>query len=465
MKNFIILLLGVMMLLGITACSTAPQAANGVPDQPRLVLQLDADGPLSAAMADYLERGLEQAQQDQAEAIVLVLNTPGGAIDLMNRMVQDIRNSPVPVIVYVAPPGSMAASAGTVITLAGHANAMAPDTVIGAASPVDITGEDIPTTEEQKLKETLRATVRSLAERRPAEAIRLAEDTIDLASAVSATEALQVGLVDFIAVDVSDLLEQADGFTVNVQGSPQQLQTAGAQVEVVPQTLIDVVLNFLTNPNFVFLLLNVGILAILIEISAPGGWLAGFIGVVCLALAIYGLGVLPVNWFGLVFIVIAVALFVLDIKAPTHGALTAAGIGAFIAGGLILFNGVRAPDFQPISVPLVVITGLASGGLFAVILAFAIRAQSIPIRAGLEALVGQTGTVRNELNPRGQVQVAGELWTAEAGPEAAPLPRGTRVLVTAVDGLRLRVTPTEDQASGAGETPPKAESKNSTSRA
>jgi membrane-bound serine protease (ClpP class) len=460
-----ICLISISVMLGLVGCSPAPLAdGSAAPGDPAQIVQLEADGPLSAAMADYLERGLKQAQQDQAEAVILMLNTPGGAVDLMNRMVQDIRNSPVPVIVYVAPRGAMAASAGTVITLAGHAAAMAPDTVIGAASPVDISGQDIPTTEEQKLKETLQATVRSLAERRPSTAVSLAEETIETARAVSASEALQVGLVDFIAADTADLLQQADGFEVVLSGQTRRLDTANAQIEVMPATLIDTLLNFLTNPNFVFLLLNVGILAILIEISAPGGWLAGFIGVVCLALAVYGLGVLPVNWFGLVFIVIAIALFVLDIKAPTHGALTAAGVGAFIAGALILFNSVRAPEFQPISIPLVVISALASGGMFAAILSFALRAQRTPVRAGMEALVNQVGTVKSALDPRGQVQVAGELWTAEVSPEEAPLARGARVRVIAVDGLRLRVTRTDDQALEAGDLTPKAESKNSTSR-
>jgi membrane-bound serine protease (ClpP class) len=430
---FLFLLVAVWLVGGCTA-----DAASETPETVKVLL-LETSGPINSAMADYLGRGLDQAVEEGAEAVVFMLNTPGGAVSTMTDMVQRIRSSSVPVIVYVAPQGGMAGSAGTVITLAGHAAAMAPETAIGAASPVDLQGGDIPETALRKEIEMLRATVRTLAENRPAPAVQLAEETIEVARAVSASEALAIGLVDFIAVDVDDLLAQADGFEVMVRGESQALNTAEAQVEAVPETTIDLLLGFLTNPNIVFILLNVGVLAVLLEISNPGGWLAGFIGVICLALAVYGLGVLPVNWFGLVFIVLAFALFILELKTPVHGALTAAGIGAFIAGALILFNTVRAPEFQPVSIPLVVVSGIATGLLFAAILGFALRAQRIPVQTGQESFVGQTGIVREELNPRGQVQILGELWTAELLPGEATAQRGERVVVIEVDGLRLRV--------------------------
>lgn len=435
-KHFYLFLVYLMAAWVISGCVGSSASETGDPNK---VLLLETSGPISSAMADYLGRGLDQAVEDKAEAVIFMLNTPGGAVSTMNDMVQRIRNSSVPVIVYVAPQGGMAASAGTVITLAGHLSAMAPETAIGAASPVDLQGGDIPETALRKEIEMLRATVRTLAENRPAAAVQLAENTIINARAVSASEALAIGLVDIMAEDVDDLLEQANGHEVQVKGETHLLETSGVEVETVPETFIDLLLNILTNPNIVFILLNIGVLAVLLEISNPGGWLAGFIGVICLALAVYGLGLLPVNWFGLVFILLAFALFILELKTPVHGALTAAGIGAFIAGALILFNSVRAPEFQPVSIPLIVISGVATGLMFTVILGIALRAQRTPIQTGHESFVGQTGIVRTELNPRGQVQIAGELWTAELLPGEEAARRGERVEVVEVDGLRLRV--------------------------
>ncbi|MDP3185252.1 MAG: ATP-dependent Clp protease proteolytic subunit, partial [Anaerolineales bacterium] len=310
-----------LTLTGLFLFALQPVRAQS---ESRLAIIQTIDGPITPATQEYLSRGIKVAHQRAAEVLIVQLNTPGGGIDAMNRMVQDMRASRVPIVVYVAPRGAWAGSAGTVITLAGHAAAMAPETAIGAASPVGSQGEDLPTTEQTKVTEILKATVRSLAARRGAEAIKLAEDTIEKARAVSADEALQVGLVDFIAADLPDLLKQLDGFNIETADGPRALQTAAATVEYLPMTLIEQLLLMLTNPNFVFLLLSIGVQAIFIELSSPGGWMAGFIGAVCLALAAYGLGVLPVNWFGLFFLVIAFVLFIADIKAPTHGALTLA---------------------------------------------------------------------------------------------------------------------------------------------
>jgi membrane-bound serine protease (ClpP class) len=195
----------------------------------------------------------------------------------------------------------------------------------------------------------------------------------------------------------------------------------------------------LTDPNIAFLLLAIGIQAILIEISSPGGWVAGFIGVVCLALATYGMGVLPVNWFGLIFLLTAFVLFILDIKAPTHGALTAAGVGSFIIGALVLFNSPGTPQFQRVSIPLVIIVSLLLGAMFAVILAIALRAQRAPILMGSESLSMKTGTVRDWAGLSGQVQLGSELWSAESAQGSDHIRKGDTVEVVQVEGLRLKV--------------------------
>jgi membrane-bound serine protease (ClpP class) len=404
-----------------------------------VVIVLTADGPLTPAMQEYLARGLRVAEQQGAELLVFELNTPGGSITLMSEMVKAIRASTIPVVVYISPRGGMAASAGTVITLAGHAAAMAPETAIGAASPVSAEGEDLGQTMEAKEKEILKAQVRALAQNRGDAAIKLAEETIQSAKAVSVGEAVQIGLVDFEAVNLDDLLTKLDGFRVEIRGSERTLHTAGAIVNEVPLSFIERFLDTLTDPNIVFLLIAIGVQAILIEISSPGGWVAGFIGVVCLALATYGLGIITVNWFGMIFMATAFVLFILDIKAPTHGALTMAGIASLIVGSLVLFNTSTTPSFQRVSVPLVVGTSIITGIIFFIIMLIAVRAQKSPVRTGQESLGGKVGVTRSPLNPSGSVQVGGELWSAMLVEGDETIPEGVRVEVVAVEGIRLLV--------------------------
>jgi membrane-bound serine protease (ClpP class) len=315
MRRFLFL---TSLLVQILLLAVSP--ARGAQEATPFVYALTYDGAVTPAMVEYMRRGIRYAERDGAEVLIFQLNTPGGSVTVMNDMVQSMRLSQVPVVVYVSPTGAMAASAGTIITLAGNASAMAPATIIGAASPIDAQGQDLTETAANKEKNALKATIDTLMEGRRPEAIQLAKDTVENATAVSATQALEIGLVDFIARDLNDLLRQLDGFTVNLQGEEVVLHTANADVRTVQPSFIEQILQILTNPNIVFLLITIGVQAILIEISSPGGWVAGFIGVVCLALATYGLGVLPVNWFGIVFLVTAFVLFLLDIKAPTHGA-------------------------------------------------------------------------------------------------------------------------------------------------
>ncbi|MEA1979322.1 MAG: ATP-dependent Clp protease proteolytic subunit, partial [Chloroflexota bacterium] len=226
------------------------------------VFLLEATGPLTPTMVEYLERGIEQAEREGGEALIFQIDTPGGSIDLMNRMVQAIRGSHIPVVVYVAPQGAIAGSAGTIITFAGHLAAMAPETAIGAASPVGMQGEDLGDTIEAKEKEILKATIRGLVAPRGEEAINLAEAMIDSAKAVSAQEALDAGLIDFIADDLEILLDQIDGQKVDANGE-RTLNTANAIVTEIRQNYIEQFLQVLTNPNIVFLLLSVGVQAIL----------------------------------------------------------------------------------------------------------------------------------------------------------------------------------------------------------
>lgn len=412
-------------------------------------IQVSADGPLALVLTiedaitpasqEYLSRGLQAADRQNAEVVILQLNTPGGGLDPMQKMVEDIRASRIPVVVYVTPRGGWAASAGAIITLAGHAAAMAPETAIGAASPVSGEGQDLTETMEAKAMEGMSALVRSLTTSRPPEAQALAVSMITKAKAVSAEEALDIGLIDLIASDLDDLLAQLDGITLETVSGPRALHTSNASAVTFPMTLIEELLSMLVNPNIVFILLSIGVQAIIIELSSPGGWVAGFFGVIFLALAAYGLGVLPVNWFGLVFIITAFVLFILDIKAATHGGLTAAGIGSFIAGALILFNSPGTPTFQRVSLPLVILVAIIIGLIFAFIVGFAIRAQRRPVTSGAEGLAGATGIARTKIDPTGQVQAAGELWSAEVESRKERIKKGERIEVVKVEGLKVIV--------------------------
>ncbi len=421
-------ILSLLALTGTAAQEDAP-----------IAMVLTFDGAVTPVMVQYMERGLRNAAARDAELLIFELNTPGGDINVTQDLVEVMRASELPIVVYVSPRGALAASAGTVITVAGHAAAMAPETAIGAASPVGGQGEDLGETISTKIKESLKATVRSLMEGRPPGAVALAEEAIEDARAASASEALESGLIDFIASDTDDLLRQLDGFDVETAAGQRTIRTAKAVTVPLPLSPLEQILVILTNPNIVFLLLTVGVQAILIELGSPGGWVPGFIGVVALALATYGLGVLPVNLFGLIFLGTAFVLFALEVKAPTKGALSLAGLASFVVGALVLFNSARTPGFPGVSIPLVIVTALFTASLIVLVLTFAIRAQSKPIRTGQESLVGLRGIARSELAPRGSVQVAGELWTAELAKGEQAIEKGTRIEVVSVEGVHLQV--------------------------
>lgn len=400
---------------------------------------LTADGPIMPPMLEYIKRGIESAEQRDAELVVIQLNTPGGSVETMLEIIAAIRASSVPVVVYVSPRNAIAGSAGAMITMSGHASAMAPETSIGASSPITSSGENLNSTADTKAKEIIKAAIRPFVTPRGEKALKLAESMIDEAKAVTASEALDAGLIDFVSTDINDLLQSLDGFTVQMEDGPRTLHTEGIIVQPLEISFIEQLLLMLVDPNISFLLLAIGVQAVLIELSSPGGWVAGFLGAVCLTLAAYGLGVLPVNWFGIIFLIIAFVLFVLDIKAPTHGALTTAGVASFIVGALVLFNSPGTPQFQRVSIPLVIGTGIFLGLVFFTIMLIALRAQHRPIQTGEESFVGKTGTAKMFEGEAGQVQVESELWSAEKAPDSGPIGKGDKIEVVEVQGLRLIV--------------------------
>jgi membrane-bound serine protease (ClpP class) len=425
-------LIFLVLMLGLA------QSVKAQASQP-LILLLKADGPIAPPMLEYIKRGIGSAEQRGAMALIIQLDTPGGDLRSLDDIIQAIRASSVPVVIYVAPDGAMAGSAGALVTMAGHVAAMAPEAVIGASSPVGSSGQDLSATEKAKASEIMKATIRPLVERRGAAASKLAQEMIDHAKAVSAAEALQAQLIDFISPNIDDLISKMDGFSVAMSTGSRTLETQGATAQPFDMSLIEQLLLILTDPNIVFILLAVGVLAVQVELTHPGAWVPGFIGITCLALAIYGMGLLPVNWFGFTFIITAFVLFLLDIKAPTHGALTAAGVASFIAGALVLFNSPGVPEFERVSVPLVVGVGISIGAMFAGILTYALRAQRRPLQTGAGTVVGRIGIAKSDIRLAGQVQVESELWTAEPAPGSAEIHKGDRVEVVDISGVRLRV--------------------------
>lgn len=408
------------------------------------VVVLEIAGPVTPAMVNYFERGIAAAEADGAAAVVIVLDTPGGQLDSTQKIAQLFHNAEVPVIVYVAPSGAQAASAGAIITIAAHASGMAPRTVIGAASPVDSGGEDINETMYRKVVEDMKAQVRGTAGRRGEEAVDLAEAMIEDARAVSAEEALDAGLIDAVATDLPALLNQLNGQEVALVNSTVTLQTADAAQTDLGMSFIEQLLLLLTNPFLIGVLLTIGVQAILIELSSPGGWVAGLIGILCLGLALYGIGQLPANWLGLGLIFLAFILFVFEVKTPTVGGLALAGTITLLAGILVLFNSPGSPDFARISLVGALTLTAFTGGIFLFVVTKVTSAQRKKPQTGKEGMIGQTGRVRKTFVPRpdgsltfiGSVLVMGELWRAEAD---AAIESGEKVRVAALDGFTLKV--------------------------
>lgn len=437
MRNSSILMLAVLLLLGLVLVAPAAVAQDSD------VVVLTVEGPVTPAMADYFQRGIARAEAENATAVVIELDTPGGLVDTTQEIIQLFRASSVPVIVYVTPTGAQAASAGALITIAGHASGMAPGTVIGAASPVGDGGAELDETIARKIKEDLKATTRNLTADRAAEATALAEEMIETARAVTAVEALDAGLIDAVAVDTADLLTQLDGLPVVVDGETRTLNTAVAAQQPFEMSFIERLLMLLVNPLIVGILLTIGVQAILIELSNPGGWVAGVIGVIAIGLALYGLGQMPVNWLGLGLIILAFVLFFMEIKATVHGALALTGTALLIAGLLVLFNAGGAPEMFRLSLPAALIMGGATALFFLFVVGKAVGAQRRQPATGAEGLIGQTGPARTNFASgddappySGMVLVAGELWQARA---EEPISNGRTVIVKSIDGMVLHV--------------------------
>ncbi|HEY3264604.1 MAG TPA: nodulation protein NfeD [Actinomycetota bacterium] len=407
------------------------------------VLELRLSGVVDPVIANYIEGGIDAANDAGDAAVLLTIDTPGGLDSSMRQIIQAILGSKVPVVCYVSPSGARAASAGTFIMMGCPVAAMAPGTNIGAAHPVGVAGA----IEEQKVTNDAAAYIASLARshRRNVEWARSA--VIDSVS-ISAEHALQIGVIDLIEPNTPALLEAIDGRVVDVAGgATATIDTAGATVETRSPGLGAQVLHALLSPNFAFIFFYLGIGLIVIEFLHPGLSVPGILGVVCLIAAFVTFGLLPVQIIGVVLLLASAASFLLELKHPGLGAASVVGVATLVLGGLTLFN----PDVPNARVSLWTILPVAGFLLlfFATIVNVALKARRLPRTDDRLRLVGETGIAERDLDPAGVVRVASEEWSARSA--AGPISRGTRIRVLKMDGLRLVVEPTGEQAPAAPE--------------
>lgn len=424
-----------LVVVALFSLSLPPAHAQAGPT----VDVLSAKGAVTPVLARYIERGIADAEANDAELLIIQLDTPGGSVAVMQDIVQAMIAADVPIAVYVAPEGAMAASAGTFVVLAADIAAMAPNTTIGAASPVGSQGEDLQQTEQAKATNALAAQIKGLAERRGDAAVAWAEKAVRSAEAATAQEALDLGVVDHVVSDVPGLLAAVDGTEVELDSRTVTLDTANAVTQELPMSLSEEFLHTITDPNIAYILLILGLNGLLFELASPGGFMAGIVGAISLVLGFYALGVLDVNYTGLGLIALAFVLFVLDIKAPTHGALTVGGIVAFVLGSLVLFD----TPFYHVSRSLIVSVSLITASFFAFAVGAAVRAQRRQPTTGMEGMVGVVGHARSDLDPAGTVFVYGERWTARTTDDFVKA--GAPVRVVGIDGFQLLVAPVETQ--------------------
>jgi len=394
------------------------------------------DGAIGPATASYISRSIDEARTQNVQCLVIQLNTPGGLLDSTQTIVQSFLGSTVPVVVYVAPTGATATSAGCFITVAASVAAMAPATTIGAAHPVTIGG--IPSGREEKTDDTMKkklenfsvSYIEAIAAKRHRN-VDWAKSAVKESASISAEKALELKVIDLIAVDLPDLLKQLNGRTVD--GKP--LKTAGAEVAEIKMSPSERVFQKLWRPEVMFVLMLIAIYGIIGELTTPGAILPGVVGAIALVLALYLAAILPVNVTGLVLIALALMLFIFDIYAPTHGVLTVGGVISFLIGSLMLFN--RADPLFRLSLNYIIPATLITAAFFIFVIGKGLRAQRLPVRVGAETLIGKTVTALTPIDlRRGRIFIEGEYWNAISD---TPIEQDQAVEIAAVQGLTLKV--------------------------
>ena len=396
---------------------------------------LSVDGTIVPVVNDYLDRGISQAEANESIACIIELNTPGGLLNTTEDIVQRILNAEVPIVVYVSPSGSWAASAGTFITIAAHVAVMAPGTSMGAAHPVTV-GEEMPEEVSKKVTEYSSAWIRSIAEMRGRD-VEQAELAVSESKSFTASEALAANLIDFQADDLESLIRQLNGRKVTLaSGREVIIDTSDHALGRNEMNPAERFLHVISDPNIAYILLSLATIGLITEISNPGLIFPGVVGGLCLFMAFYSLGVLNAYWAGLLLILLALGLFVAEVFTPTFGILTAGGLTSLVMGSLVLFSN-SSPAMQ-VNRGLIVVVTILIAACIAFIVGAVVRGQRRRIETGAEGLIGRVAIAKTALAPKGTVLVDGELWKAEA--DDGKIEPGEEVTITKVEGLKLSVT-------------------------
>jgi len=397
------------------------------------VLVITVNGVINPVTAEYITKGIKKASKNKSEALVIELDTPGGLDTSMRNIVKDIIGSDIPVIVFVAPSGARAASAGVFITLAAHIAVMAPGTNIGAAHPVSL-GEKMDKTMAEKVTNDAAAYIKSIAEKRGRN-IRWAENAVRKSISATETEALKERIIDLIEKDINSLLNDIDGRKVQTASGEKVLRTRDATVNREEMSLRLKILALISDPNVAYILMLLGFYGLFFELTNPGAIFPGVIGGICLILAFYSFQTLPVNYAGLLLIILAIILFILEVKIVSHGVLTIGGIISMIIGSLMLFE--SPGPFIKLSIYIILPAAIATALFFTLTISLALKAHRRRPITGTEGLIGEEGIAGSEITmDGGTALIHGEIWQAYAD---ETINKGDKVVVESMKGLKIKV--------------------------
>jgi membrane-bound serine protease (ClpP class) len=424
-------------------CLAFLSQATLAPAQPREVVDvITVNGVINPISANFITNAIEKAEEERVEALIVVLDTPGGLMESMRQITKAMLNAEVPVVVYVSPPGARAASAGVFITYAAHLAAMAPGTNIGAAHPVSVGGGgagDTTSVMSDKITNDAVAQIKALAQKRGRN-VQWAEAAVRQSVSVTASEALELNVINYVAPHLDSLLIMIDGVTVELPFGEKTLHTRNAEKRFREMGWREKLLDKIADPNIAYILLLIGIYGLFFELWNPGTIFPGVVGALSLVLAFFALQILPVNWAGVLLILMAVVLFVLEVKITSYGLLTLGGILSMLVGSLMLFENPEVP-LEPVlrvSRPLILSAVVTTAAIFVFVMGLVVKAHRAKVTTGKEGLVGEIGFARTDIAPEGDVNVHGEIWHASSD---QPIQAGQKVRVVAVEGLEIKVEP------------------------